>query len=376
MSNPSDLATEPRAAALPPLGSPVRVDAQPQDEPQPPGHDDDDADKGYDDPDAPPADRKPPPSPDENPAVPQPTPRKLETGDETDNQDRGAKSHSAEPASAGVHDRAEPRILALMNQKGGVGKTTSAVNIGAALARAGHRVLLIDLDPQSHLTLSLGIEPETLERSVYHVLVERDFAADDALIELGENLTVLPAELNLAGAEPEMGQLVAVGLAQVQLRNKLKPVLPRYDYVLLDCPPSLGLLTINALALAGEVVVPMQAHFLALQGLSKLLETVAMVGEGINPALEVSGIVLCMHEANTILAGEVVGDVERFLDQGRDAGAAWSSAVVYRPPVRRNIKLAEAPSFGQSIFDYAPGSHGAEDYAAVADAIANQRVTA
>jgi len=176
------------------------------------------------------------------------------------------------------------------------------------------------------------------------VLVERDFAADDALIELGENLTVLPAELNLAGAEPEMGQLVAVGLAQVQLRNKLKPVLPRYDYVLLDCPPSLGLLTINALALAGEVVVPMQAHFLALQGLSKLLETVAMVGEGIN--------------------------------QGRDAGAAWSSAVVYRPPVRRNIKLAEAPSFGQSIFDYAPGSHGAEDYAAVADAIANQRVTA
>ncbi|MEM9882461.1 MAG: AAA family ATPase [Planctomycetota bacterium] len=271
---------------------------------------------------------------------------------------------------------AAPRVLALMNQKGGVGKTTTAVNVGAALAELGLRVLCVDLDPQAHLTLSLGIEPDAIEKSNYHLLTETDTTAMEVVRYTARDdrrLAVLPAETNLAGVESEMAELVATGLAQTVLRNKCRDLVKEFDYVLIDCPPSLGLLTINALTLAREIVVPMQAHFLALQGMTKLLETIGMVRQGINPSLSVAGVVLCMHEGNTLLANEVIGELEAFFDGARGTDQPWADGRVFTPPIRRNIKLAEAPSFGQSVHAYAPESNGAKDYLALARSIADPK---
>ncbi|MEX0885308.1 MAG: AAA family ATPase [Phycisphaeraceae bacterium] len=267
-------------------------------------------------------------------------------------------------------------MIALMNQKGGVGKTTTTVNVGAALARGGHRVLLIDLDPQAHLTLHLGVEPDELERSVYDLLTDPAMTAAELVHQLEPNLGLLPAEVNLAGVESELAEQAAAGRAQRVLADKTRDLLRQFDYVLLDCPPSLGLLTVNALALADEVIVPMQAHFLALQGLSKLLETVKLVRDGLNPSLTVAGVVLCMHEAQTVLAGEVTSDLRAFFEAARDGDVPWRDAVVFEPAVRRNIKLAESPSFGQSIFGYAGESNGARDYEALAASIARRPAAA
>lgn len=268
-----------------------------------------------------------------------------------------------------------PRIIALMNQKGGVGKTTTCVNLGAALARLGYKVLLIDLDPQAHLTLHVGVDPETLDASIYDLLTDPQVSALSIAHEVADRLGVLPAEVNLAGVESELADKVISGVAQTVLREKCAEFCSHFDYVLMDCPPSLGLLTINALTMAQEVIVPMQAHFLALQGLSKLLETVNLVRQGINPGLKVSGVIICMHESNTILAGEVVKDLKQFFAAGRGTDVPWREAVLYQPSVRRNIKLAESPSFGQSIFDYAADCKGAEDYAKLARSVAAHRVT-
>ena len=287
-------------------------------------------------------------------------------------------------------DNAPMRIIALMNQKGGVGKTTTCTNLGAGLARMGKRVLMIDLDPQAHLSLSLGVDPDQLDQSMYDLLTDAESTADQVVKPITDDglLTILPAEVNLAGVEAELADKVVTGMAQTVLKQKVAPLLgnpdlprdvktnDRPDYVLIDCPPSLGLLTINALTLASEVIVPMQAHFLALQGLGKLFETISMMKQGINPQLKVAGVVLCMHEGNTILANEVINDVNSFLTEARGTDAPWSDAVVYSPPIRRNIKLAESPSFGQSIFDYAPDCHGAKDYAKLAESVATQRVNA
>jgi chromosome partitioning protein len=278
------------------------------------------------------------------------------------------------------------RLIALLNQKGGVGKTTSTVNLGAALARAGFNVLLIDLDPQAHLSLHVGIDPDDLTCTTYDLMTDDNATADDALHRVGDRLWLLPAEVNLAGAEAELAPKLMTGRAQQILKQKVQLLLEahglkcvgfpvesqsaRFDYVLIDCPPSLGLLTINALTLANEVVVPMQAHFLALQGLSKLLETVRLVKQSFNPALAVTGMLLCMHDAQTLLAGEVIADLTGFLASARDQDVPWRDAVVFEPPVRRNIKLAESPSFGQTVFDYAPGCAGARDYLALARAVA------
>ena len=295
------------------------------------------------------------------------------------------------------------RIIALMNQKGGVGKTTTCTNLGAALARMGKRVLMIDLDPQAHLSLSLGIDPDNLEKSMYDLLADPNTTADQVLQPVTDDgqLTILPAEVNLAGVEAELADKVVTGAAQAVLKQKVAGLIeglgsrvwgladpvrtdPRPktqdpnsppDYVLIDCPPSLGLLTVNALTLASEVIVPMQAHFLALQGLGKLFETIAMMKQGINPTLSVAGVVLCMHEGNTILANEVINDVNSFLTDAQGTDAPWANAVVYHPPIRRNIKLAESPSFGQSIFDYAPDCHGAKDYAKLAESVAAQKAS-
>jgi chromosome partitioning protein len=262
------------------------------------------------------------------------------------------------------------RVIALMNQKGGVGKTTSSVNISAGLARKGKKVLLVDLDPQAHASIHLGVDTSDPAISIYQVF--SGFRHISEIRQLvSENLWVAPASLDLAATELEL--VDAPGREQV-LRKALDKLYSTetFDYVIMDCPPSLGVLTINALTASGEVFIPLQPHFFALQGLSKLLETTALIRRRLNQELRVSGIVLCLYETGTRLATDVTDDLMRFLGQS-DGETAWSGAAVFSSRIRRNIKLAESPSFAQSIFDYAPQSSGAKDYEGlVAEIIAQE----
>lgn len=260
-----------------------------------------------------------------------------------------------------------PRTVALLNQKGGVGKTTTTVNLGHALAIAGKRVCLIDLDPQGHLTLHLGIDQGAVDRTVYDLMVDPDCDVADCVIrEARPNLDVMLAEVDLAAAETELSSLPE---RRSILRDRFAPIADRYDVVLIDCPPSLGLLTVNALTMADELFVPMQAHFLALQGVGRLLETVRLVCGSVNAELTVAGVILCMFERQTTLAKEILVDLEEFFDSYRGVDVPWSECRVLQPPIRRNIKLAEAPSFGSTIFDYAPWCPGAIDYRRLAAAL-------
>jgi chromosome partitioning protein len=256
------------------------------------------------------------------------------------------------------------RIISILNQKGGVGKTTTTVNLAAALAACGNKVLVIDLDPQTHLGLHFGVE--SASASVYDLLMEDDVSVQDALLFARENIDLVTSEVDLAAAESELASKTD---RHDLLSRKLEPIAEAYEYILIDCPPSLGLLTINALAASKELIVPMQTHFLALQGVSRLFETVQMLVGGLNPELQVSGIVLCMHEKNTKLAREVVDDLQEFFDSSRDSDVPWRNCIILDPPIRRNVKLAEAPSFGQTIFDYEPNCAGAKDYRQLAQSV-------
>ncbi|MCP4759707.1 MAG: ParA family protein [Planctomycetes bacterium] len=258
------------------------------------------------------------------------------------------------------------RVVAIINQKGGVGKTTTTANLGAALARSGVKTCLIDLDPQAHLSLHFGVKCGPDDSTIYDLLLDSEVQASDVAVEVEPNLDLIPAETDLAAAETD---LAAVTDRQDRLNRALKATDDRWDVVLIDCPPSLGVLTINALGAATEVFVPMQAHFLALQGVGKLLETVGLVCGSVNPGLRVTGIVLCMHETQTTLAKEVVEDLRAFLEGCRSQSVPWQTCRVLSPPVRRNIKLAEAPSFGQSILNYDSGCRGAQDYLALAESV-------
>jgi len=255
------------------------------------------------------------------------------------------------------------RSIAVMNQKGGVGKTTTVVNLAAALADRGVRVCVIDLDPQAHATLHLGVDPLPEVPSVYDVLVGKASLAD-VRRQVSESLWLIGSSLDLAAAELELAGVVG---REVILRDKLADDAEEFDCLLVDCPPSLGILTLNALCAVEEVFIPLQPHFLALHGLSKLLETIELVTARINNRLSVTGVVLCMYDVTTRLAAEVGQDVETFFDSAQHSDRPWSGAKIFSTRIRRNIRLAEAPSFGQSIFQYAPSSNGAEDYLQLAD---------
>ena len=249
-----------------------------------------------------------------------------------------------------------------------MGKTTSVVNIAAALASMGQKVVVADLDPQSHLTIHLGMDPEMIESGSYGSYKVLTGAAkfEDAILLVRPNLWVLPANINLVGAESE---LVSVVGRETILREAIEPIRGRFDYLIIDCAPSLGLLALNALAASDEILIPLQPHFLALQGFGKLLQTVELVNKRINPNLKVKWILLCMFDSRSSLPNEVKADIEQFIGNARGTACAWAQAQILPYFIRRNIKLAEAPSYGQTIFEYEQNCHGAEDYRNVAEFI-------
>jgi len=255
------------------------------------------------------------------------------------------------------------RKIAVLNQKGGVGKTTTVVNIAAGLAQKGLRVIVIDLDPQAHLTIHLGADSESESAGIYEVLTSR-VPITEALQKMRDNLWLLAASINLVGAESELVNEVG---REIILRQALESVENDFDYLIIDCPPSLGLLTLNSLAAVDEILIPIQPHFLALQGFSRLLQTVTLVQNRINPKLRVSAILMCMFDSRTSLSNEVREDIKNFLSSARDSHQPWADAQIIPVTIRRNIKLAEAPSHGQTIFEYEPNCNGAIDYLAVTD---------
>jgi len=263
------------------------------------------------------------------------------------------------------------RKIAVLNQKGGVGKTTTVVNTAAALANIGQRTLAIDLDPQAHLTTHLGVNSDEIKTGSYRVLTQSAGLTTEMML-VRPNLWLLPANIDLVGAESE---LVSVVGRETILREALVGLDDKLDYILVDCAPSLGLLALNALAAVDEILIPLQPHFLALQGLGKLLQTVSLVNKRINPALKVKWVLLCMFESRASLPNEVKADIEQFLSNARNTDCAWSQAQILPVSVRRNITLAEAPSYGQTIFEYDPSCHGSEDYKKVAQLIHNQMQT-
>jgi len=240
------------------------------------------------------------------------------------------------------------KIIAIVNQKGGVGKSTTSINLGACLTKEGKKVLLIDSDPQGNTTSGIGIEKKSLQSCIYDLLVN-DIKVEEIIQKTEiEGLDVIPATIQLAGAEVE---LVSAISRETKLKRALDGIREAYEYILIDCPPSLGLLTLNALTAADSVIIPIQCEYYALEGLSQLFNTIQLVRKHLNPALEIEGVVLTMYDPRTNLGQQVAEEVKNFLPNK-----------VYETVIPRNIRLSEAPSFGQPIIIYDPKSKGAKAY--------------
>lgn len=255
-------------------------------------------------------------------------------------------SYSEKPAV--THSIGQTKILAIINQKGGVGKSTTAVNLAAALGAMNKEVLLVDLDPQGNATSGYGIDKRALDGCVYDVLLGETPVEDVILACVGKGVDVLPSTINLAGAEVELVNEMA---RENRLKSALGSLRGRYDFILIDCPPSLGLLTINALVAADKLLVPIQCEFYALEGVTKLLDSMKRVKNMLNPSLDIYGIVLTMYDSRTNLSNQVVSEVQSFFGD-----------TVFDTLIPRTVKLSEAPSYGQPILDYAPENKGAEAY--------------
>ncbi len=248
------------------------------------------------------------------------------------------------------------RMIAIGNQKGGVGKTTTTVNLGAALAFQGKKVLIIDMDSQGNATSGLGIERADVKQSVYEVLVDQIEAAGAILPTSRENLWILPSTLQLAGAEIE---LATADHRESRLKQAIKPIKADYDYILVDCPPSLGQLSLNAFTASDTILIPVQCEYYALEGLSQLLNTIRLVQRTYNKNFRIEGVLLTMLDARTNLGYEVVEEVRKYFQEK-----------VYQTIITRNVRLSEAPSYGQSVIDYDPKSRGAEMYMDLAKEVA------
>lgn len=244
------------------------------------------------------------------------------------------------------------RIISVANQKGGVGKTTTTVNLGACLAQDGKKVLLIDSDAQGNATSGLGVRKPDVKQDIYDVLVNEISIKETIIKTSRENLSIVPATLQLAGAEIELTSMMA---RESRLKSALAEVSDEYDFILVDCPPSLGHLTINAFTASDAILIPVQCEYYALEGLSQLLNTVRLVQKHFNPGLEIEGVLLTMYDARTNLGAEVVEEVRRYFQEK-----------VYDTIIPRNVRLSEAPSHGKPIIDYDPRSKGAEVYQALA----------
>ena len=240
------------------------------------------------------------------------------------------------------------RIIAIANQKGGVGKTTTTVNLAAALAKAGKKVLLVDIDPQGNSTSGLGIDKRRCEKTVYDCFINEEKAENVSVETEYENLSVCPSNLDLSGAEIE---LISVMGRENRLKQSLASAKDIYDFILIDTPPSLGLITVNTLTAADSIIIPIQCEFYALEGVSQLVETVKRIKKALNPTLFIEGIVMTMYDARTNLAMQVVDEVKRFFP-----------GKVYRTIIPRNVRVSEAPGFGKPVIYYDEASKGAEAY--------------
>lgn len=247
------------------------------------------------------------------------------------------------------------KTIAFTNQKGGVGKTTSTINVGAGLCREGYKVLLVDLDPQANLTYSLRLSSKRLETSIYDVL-KGSIEPDESIIS-HNGFDIMPSSIDLSGAEMEFANEPA---REMLLKNKLGKFSKDYDYILIDCPPNLGLLTLNAFTAVKEIFIVLQSEYLALHGLSKLMDVIQVVKERLNPDIEISGIICTLFDGRKNLNKEVVDHIQDYFGDK-----------VFDTLIRDNVALAEAPSHHKTIFEYAPDSHGAKDYSALAKEIRN-----
>lgn len=240
------------------------------------------------------------------------------------------------------------KIIAIANQKGGVGKTTTSVNLGAGLASIGKRVLLIDIDPQGNTTSGVGVNKADVENCIYDVLINEVDPREAIVPTMVDGLSIIPATIQLAGAEIELVPTIS---REVRLKKAISQVKGQFDYVIIDCPPSLGILTINSLTAADSVLIPIQCEYYALEGLSQLLNTIRLVQKHLNTSLQIEGVLLTMFDARTNLGIQVIEEVKKYFQQK-----------VYKTVIPRNVRLSEAPSHGQSIITYDPKSKGAEVY--------------